>query len=181
MYAVSEVVVANTQCRLKSMLDAMWGGCIQRLGWLRWNINIPVLALATLYSNTVTKSLMWILRVIYSWIYDTIVYFCFCFFLIYQILMNVMAIMEAVVMTASTKLEASTVSAHPDTSFWMIPRPVWVRSTFIRNVRGSNFVCLLITFPPFNNVFALVWSCQTFFLIIIFVWNEELLPWSSII
>ena len=106
---------------------------------------------------------MWILRVIYSWIYDTIVYFCFCFFLIYQILMNVMAITEAVVMTASTKLEASTVSAHPDTSFWMIPRPVWVRSTFIRNGRGSNFVCLLITFPPFNNVFALVWSCQTFF------------------
>ena len=119
---------------------------------------------------------MWILRVIYSWIYDTIVYFCFCFFLIYQILMNVMAITEAVVMTASTKLEASTVSAHPDTSFWMIPRPVWVRSTFIRNIRGSNFVCLLITFPPFNNVFALVWSCQTFFLIIIFVWIRGASP-----
>ena len=106
---------------------------------------------------------MWILRVVYSWIYDTTVYFCFCFFLIYQILMNVMAITEAVVMTASTKLEASTVSAHPDTNFWMIPRPVWVRSTFIRNSRGSNFVCLLITVPSFNNVFALVWSCQLFF------------------
>ena len=112
---------------------------------------------------------MWILRVVYSWIYDTTVYFCFCFFLIYQILMNVMAITEAVVMTASTKLEASTVSAHPDTNFWMIPRPVWVRSTFIRNSRGSNFVCLLITFPPFDNVFALVWSCQLFFFTT-FVW-----------
>ena len=47
---------SRKHCRLKSMLGAMWSGFIQRLGWLRWNIKIPVLALATLYSNTVTKS-----------------------------------------------------------------------------------------------------------------------------